>query len=139
MPNPHCSTMQETCTKCSSPFMRSFQVLALVYYLQLSPQLVCTKKRLDISKNGRGWIYDPYLVLQSVELSRAQRFLSSDPDTEDIVKDAKDAAHFTAHVAGMIHTRSAKAWAQQSASRSAEALDQAQSLGELFGISRGWL
>mmetsp|Transcript_59063 Transcript_59063/g.129511 ORF Transcript_59063/g.129511 Transcript_59063/m.129511 type:complete len:142 (+) Transcript_59063:34-459(+) len=45
---------------------------------------------------------------------------------EDIVKDAKDAAHFTAHVAGMIHTRSAKAWAQQSASRSAEALDQAQ-------------
>ncbi|CAL1149834.1 unnamed protein product [Cladocopium goreaui] len=44
----------------------------------------------------------------------------------DIVKDAKDAAHFTAHVAGMIHTRSAKAWAQQSASRSAEALDQAQ-------------
>eukprot|EP00434_Breviolum_minutum_P019185 symbB.v1.2.016909.t1/scaffold1304.1/size242089/3 len=45
---------------------------------------------------------------------------------EDIVKDAKDAAHFTAHIAGMIHTRSAKSWAEQSASRSAEALDQAQ-------------
>lgn len=51
--------------------------------------------------------------------------------SQDIVKDAKDAAHFTAHVAGMIHTRSAKAWAQQSASRSAEALDQAQNLGYL--------
>ena len=45
---------------------------------------------------------------------------------EDIVKDARDAAHFTAHVAGMIHTRSAKAWAEQAASRSAEALDQSQ-------------
>ena len=48
------------------------------------------------------------------------------------MKDAKDAAHFTAHVAGMIHTRSAKAWAQQSASRSAEALDQAQKLREEY-------
>ncbi|CAE7030646.1 unnamed protein product [Symbiodinium natans] len=45
---------------------------------------------------------------------------------EDIVKDVRDAAHFTAHVAGMIHTRSAKAWAEQAASRSAEALDQSQ-------------
>ncbi|CAK9040821.1 unnamed protein product [Durusdinium trenchii] len=53
-------------------------------------------------------------------------FASPKECLEDIVKDAKDAAHFTAHIAGMIHTRSAKAWAEQSASRSAEALDQAQ-------------
>ena len=50
---------------------------------------------------------------------------------EDVVKDVKDSAHYAAHVAGMVHTRTAKAWAQQAASRSAEAIDQAETLGKL--------
>lgn len=45
------------------------------------------------------------------------------------MKDVKDSAHYAAHVAGMVHTRSAKGWAQQAASRSAEAIDQAEWLG----------
>ena len=76
-----------------------------------------------------GWFFaSPRACLEAGLFSCCVESLltSCGPDPEDIVKDVRDAAHFTAHVAGMIHTRSAKAWAEQAASRSAEALDQSQ-------------
>ena len=79
----------------------------------------------SLHRRGRVWRQGKSALLdRTVNLPEA--LYLSEAILQDIVKDVRDAAHFTAHVAGMIHTRSAKAWAEQEASRSAEALDQSQ-------------